>query len=79
MSFQCPYGNLFIIPRHLSGVGLLTDTKLSGNLATIPEAVRNYLELESGDRIEWFIEDGEVIVRKKTVGTEHHAAEEPTD
>ena len=45
-------------------MGLLTDTKLNSNLTTVPEPVRNYLALESGDRIEWFVEDAEVVVRK---------------
>lgn len=45
-------------------MGLLTDTKLNSNLTTVPEPVRNYLSLESGDRIEWFVEDAEVVVRK---------------
>ncbi len=44
-------------------MGLLTDTKLNSNLTTVPEAVRNYLELESGDRVEWHLVDGEVVVR----------------
>lgn len=46
-------------------MGLLTDTKLNSNLTTVPEAVRNYLELESGDRIEWHVVEGDVIVKKK--------------
>lgn len=45
-------------------MGLLTDTKLNSNLTTVPEPVRNYLEVGSGDRIEWHIEEGDVIVRK---------------
>jgi bifunctional DNA-binding transcriptional regulator/antitoxin component of YhaV-PrlF toxin-antitoxin module len=46
-------------------MGLLTDTKLNSNLTTVPEPVRNYLSLQSGDRLEWFVEDAEVVVRKK--------------
>ena len=46
-------------------MGLLTDTKINANLTTVPEAVRNYLTLESGDRVEWYVEDGEVVVRRK--------------
>lgn len=46
-------------------MGLLTDTKLNSNLTTVPEAVRNYLELDSGDRIEWHIEDGKIVVQKQ--------------
>jgi len=57
-------------------MGLLTDTKLNSNLATVPEPVRNLLELESGDRIEWHIEGGDVIVRKKaTVDVETESTE----
>ena len=46
-------------------MGLLTDTKINSNLTTVPEAVRNYLSLESGDRVEWYVENEEVVVRKK--------------
>ncbi|MFB6171582.1 MAG: AbrB/MazE/SpoVT family DNA-binding domain-containing protein [Haloarculaceae archaeon] len=46
-------------------MGLLTDTKLNSNLTTIPEAVRNYLGVESGDRVEWHVIDGEIVVRKR--------------
>lgn len=46
-------------------MGLLTDTKLNSNLTTVPEAVRNYLELDSGDRIEWHVEEGQIVVQKK--------------
>lgn len=51
-------------------MGLLTDTKLNSNLTTVPEAVRNYLGVGSGDRIEWHVEDGEVVVRKLEDGDE---------
>lgn len=47
-------------------MGLLTDTKLSSNLTTVPEAVRNFLELADGDRVEWHVEGGQVIVRRQT-------------
>lgn len=47
-------------------MGLLTQTKLSKNLTTVPEPVRNYLELEPGDQVEWHIEDGEIIFRKNS-------------
>lgn len=46
-------------------MGLLTKTKLSKNLTTVPEPVRNYLELESGDRLEWHIEGEQIIVQKE--------------
>lgn len=45
-------------------MGLLTDTKLNSNLTTVPEPVRNYLELNGDDRIEWHLEEGKVVVRK---------------
>lgn len=46
-------------------MGLLTSTKLNDNLTTIPEPVRNYLELESGDRVEWHVEEAQIIVKKQ--------------
>lgn len=46
-------------------MGLLTDTKINSNLTTVPEAVRNYLSLQSGDRIEWYVEEADVVVRRK--------------
>ena len=46
-------------------MGLLTSTKLNDNLTTVPEPVRNYLQLESGDRVEWHVEDGQIVVRKQ--------------
>lgn len=49
-------------------MGLLTATKLSKNLTTVPEPVRNYLELESGDTVEWHIEGEQIIVRKRNEG-----------
>ncbi len=45
-------------------MGLLQTTKLNTNLTTVPEAVRNFLELESDGRIDWHVEAGEVVVRK---------------
>lgn len=47
-------------------MGLLQTTKLNTNLTTVPEAVRNFLELDSNGRIEWHVEDGEVVVRKQS-------------
>jgi bifunctional DNA-binding transcriptional regulator/antitoxin component of YhaV-PrlF toxin-antitoxin module len=55
-------------------MGLLTDTKINSNLTTVPEAVRNYLSLESGDRVEWYVEGGEVVVRRKEDATADEAA-----
>lgn len=45
-------------------MGLLTETTLSKNLTTVPEPVRNYLELEPGDKVEWHIEGEQIIIRK---------------
>ena len=46
-------------------MGLLTDTKVSEkNLTTVPKPVRNFLGVGEGDRIEWHVEDGRIIVRK---------------
>lgn len=47
-------------------MGLLQTTKLNTNLTTVPEAVRNFLELDSNGRIDWHVEAGEVVVRKHT-------------
>lgn len=46
-------------------MGLLQDTKITNNLTTIPESIRNYLDLEDGDRVEWHIQDGDIVVREK--------------
>ena len=51
-------------------MGLLQTTKLNSNLTTVPEAVRNYLDLQSDSRIEWHVEDGDVVVRKQPEGSE---------
>jgi bifunctional DNA-binding transcriptional regulator/antitoxin component of YhaV-PrlF toxin-antitoxin module len=56
-------------------MGLLTDTKINSNLTTVPEAVRNYLSLESGDRVEWYVEDGDVVVRRKEDATAEETPE----
>lgn len=48
-------------------MGHLTDTKVSEKyLTTIPKPVRNFLEVHEGDRIEWHVEDGEIIVRPQS-------------
>lgn len=49
-------------------MGLLTDTKLNDNITTVPEPVRNYLKLESGDRVEWHVVDGDIVVHRKADG-----------
>lgn len=45
-------------------MGFLTDTTVSQKyLTTIPEPVRNFLELDEGDTVEWHIVDGEIVLR----------------
>jgi AbrB family looped-hinge helix DNA binding protein len=52
-------------------MGLLVDTKVSDkNLTTVPKPVRNFLDIGEGDRIEWHVENGHVIVRKATPPTD---------
>ncbi|MFB6304118.1 MAG: AbrB/MazE/SpoVT family DNA-binding domain-containing protein [Haloferacaceae archaeon] len=47
-------------------MGKLTDTKLSErNQTTVPKPVRNFLEVGPGDRVEWHVENGSVVVRKR--------------
>ena len=46
-------------------MGKLSDTKVSEkNLTTVPKPVRNFLDVGEGDRIEWHVENGNVVVRK---------------
>lgn len=46
-------------------MGTLTDTKISSkNLTTVPKPVRNFLDVGAGDRVEWHVEDGNIIVKK---------------
>ncbi|MWV40717.1 MULTISPECIES: AbrB/MazE/SpoVT family DNA-binding domain-containing protein [Natrialba] len=48
-------------------MGRLTDTKVSEkNLTTVPKPVRNFLDVGAGDRVEWHVEDGRIIVEKQT-------------
>lgn len=48
-------------------MSLLADTTVSSkNLTTVPKAVRNFLELEPGDRLEWHVEDGRITIHKET-------------
>lgn len=49
---------------------MLQTTKLNNNLTTVPEAVRNYLELDSDGQVEWHVEDGEVVVRRQSAPSE---------
>jgi len=47
-------------------MGRLSDTKVSEkNLTTVPKAVRNFLDVGEGDRVEWHVEDGQIVVRKR--------------
>lgn len=46
-------------------MGVLSNTKVSEkNLTTVPKPVRNFLDVGEGDRVEWHVENGDVIVRK---------------
>ncbi|MDS0477820.1 AbrB/MazE/SpoVT family DNA-binding domain-containing protein [Natrinema sp. 1APR25-10V2] len=46
-------------------MGTLTDTKISEkNLTTVPKPVRNFLDVGEGDRIEWHVENGQIVVKK---------------
>ncbi|SEW28172.1 AbrB/MazE/SpoVT family DNA-binding domain-containing protein [Halobacterium jilantaiense] len=50
-------------------MGTLADTKVSEkNLTTIPKPVRNFLDVGAGDRVEWHVEDGNIVVRKVVAG-----------
>jgi len=44
-------------------MGRLTETTVSEKyLTTIPKPVRNFLDLEEGDTVEWHVVDGDIIV-----------------
>lgn len=46
-------------------MGYLTDTKVSEkNLTTVPKPVRNFLSVGAGDRVEWHVEEGKIVVKK---------------
>ncbi len=46
-------------------MGKLSDTKVSEkNLTTVPKPVRNFLDVGEGNRIEWHVENGNVVIRK---------------
>lgn len=48
-------------------MGHLTDSKVSEKgLTTVPKPVRNFLDLEVGDSLEWHVVDGDIIVRLGT-------------
>jgi len=47
-------------------MGTLANTKISEkNLTTVPKPVRNFLEVGAGDRVEWHVEDGRIIVQRQ--------------
>lgn len=47
-------------------MGTLADTKISKkNLTTVPKPVRNFLDIGAGDRIEWHVENGTIVVEKQ--------------
>lgn len=49
-------------------MSLLAETTVSSkNLTTVPKAVRNFLELDAGDRLEWHVEDGRITVLKQAM------------
>ena len=46
-------------------MGKLSDTKVSEkNLTTVPKPLRNFLDVGEGNRIEWHVENGNVVIRK---------------
>ncbi len=46
-------------------MGVLSNTKVSEkNLTTVPKPVRNFLDVGAGDRVEWHVENGDILVRK---------------
>lgn len=48
-------------------MSLLAETTVSSkNLTTVPKAVRNFLEIEAGDRLEWHVEDGQITIRRRS-------------
>jgi AbrB family looped-hinge helix DNA binding protein len=45
-------------------MGRLTETAVSDKyLTTIPKPVRNFLDIDEGDRVEWHVVDGEILLR----------------
>ena len=52
---------------YTSTMGHLTNTKVSEKyLTTIPKPVRNFLEVREGERVEWHVVDGEIILRSQS-------------
>ena len=61
----CSKGKYYVSTPNM---GTLADTKISEkNLTTVPKPVRNFLEVGAGDRVEWHVEDGRIIVEKHDV------------
>ena len=55
---------MYSLGEYRVSMGKRTDTKISEkNLTTVPKPVRNFLDTGAGDRIEWHVEDGRVVVR----------------
>ncbi len=56
---------MYSLGLYAATMGNLTDTKVTEkNLTTVPKPVRNFLVVGPGDRIEWHVEDGQIIVKK---------------
>lgn len=46
-------------------IGPVEETKIStGNTTTVPRPMRNLLDLQSGDTIEWHVEGESIVVQK---------------
>lgn len=47
-------------------MSLLAETAVSAkNLTTVPKAVRNFLDIEPGDRLEWHVQDGRITIARQ--------------
>ena len=45
-------------------MGTLTETKVSEKyLTTIPKPVRNFLDIQEGDTVEWHVVDGDIVLK----------------
>jgi AbrB family looped-hinge helix DNA binding protein len=54
---------MYPLGSYAGSMGKLTDTKISEkNLTTVPKPVRNFLGVGAGDRVEWHVEDGRIVV-----------------
>jgi len=55
---------MYLLGSYPGSIGKLTDTKISEkNLTTVPKPVRNFLDIGAGDRVEWHVEDGRIVVQ----------------